>query len=244
LWSEENERVVYDIYSTRTDMGKLTSCFKPVLKEFSELEEEERFRVRSLVRNFNRFYSYMAQIARTFDVDLYKTYVFTELLYKFLPKTPHEKVDLTGKLALEHNKMTETFTGSIVLNPTKEDKILRSETGGEGNPQINNTDTLENIIQKINLMFQGNFTEADKVIIETIYDAIQKEGKKLSKQAKNSDVNMFAQNIFPKVFDKIAQDCYVQQMDSFAKLFEEQSFYDRVMQEMAKAMYYNLKNEE
>jgi type I restriction enzyme R subunit len=244
LWSEENERVVYDIYSTTTDMGKLTSCFKPVLKEFSELEEEERFRVRSLVRNFNRFYSYMAQIARTFDVDLYKTYVFTELLYKFLPKTPHEKVDLTGKLALEHNKMTETFTGSIVLNPTKEDKILRSETGGEGNPQINNTDTLENIIQKINLMFQGNFTEADKVIIETIYDAIQKEGKKLSKQAKNSDVNMFAQNIFPKVFDKIAQDCYVQQMDSFAKLFEEQSFYDRVMQEMAKAMYYNLKNEE
>jgi type I restriction enzyme R subunit len=244
LWSEENEREVYDIYSTTTDMGKLTSCFKPVLKEFSELEEEERFRVRSLVRNFNRFYSYMAQIARTFDVDLYKTYVFTELLYKFLPKTPHEKVDLTGKLALEHNKMTETFTGSIVLNPTKEDKTLRSETGGEGNPQINNTDTLENIIQKINLMFQGNFTEADKVIIETIYDAIQKEGKKLSKQAKNSDVNMFAQNIFPKVFDKIAQDCYVQQMDSFAKLFEEQSFYDRVMQEMAKAMYYNLKNEE
>ena len=244
LWSEENEREVYDIYSTTTDMGKLTSCFKPVLKEFSELEEEERFRVRSLVRNFNRFYSYMSQIARTFDVDLYKTYVFTELFYKFLPKTPHEKVDLTGKLALEHNKMTEIFTGSIVLNPTKEDKTLRSETGGEGNLQINNTDTLENIIQKINLMFQGNFTEADKVIIETIYDAIQKEGKKLSKQAKNSDVNMFAQNIFPKVFDKIAQDCYVQQMDSFAKLFEEQSFYDRVMQEMAKAMYYNLKNEE
>jgi type I restriction enzyme R subunit len=53
---------------------------------------------------------------------------------------------------------------------------------------------------------------------------------------------MFAQNIFPKVFEKIAQDCYVQQMDSFAKLFEEQSFYNRVMEEMGKAMYFNLKN--
>ena len=41
---------------------------------------------------------------------------------------------------------------------------------------------------------------------------------------------------------KIAQACYVQQMDSFAKLFEEQSFYNRVMEEMGKAMYFNLKN--
>jgi type I restriction enzyme R subunit len=53
---------------------------------------------------------------------------------------------------------------------------------------------------------------------------------------------MFAQNIFPKIFEQIAQACYVQQMDAFAKLFEEQSFYDRVMQEMGKAMYFNLKN--
>lgn len=56
------------------------------------------------------------------------------------------------------------------------------------------------------------------------------------------DVNMFSQNIFPKIFEKIAQACYVQQMDSFAKLFEEQSFYNRVMEEMGKAMYFNLKN--
>ena len=105
-------------------------------------------------------------------------------------------------------------------------------------------DLLDNIIEKINIMYNGNFTDADKVIVETIYDAIQKQGKKLHKQAKNSDVNMFAQNIFPKVFEKIAQDCYVQQMDSFAKLFEEPSFYKRVMEEMGKAMYFNLKNSE
>lgn len=102
---------------------------------------------------------------------------------------------------------------------------------------------LSNIIEKINLMYQGNFTEADRVIIETIYDAIQKENKKLSKQVKNSDVNMFAQNIFPKIFEKIAQECYVQHMDSFAKLFEEPSFYKRVMEEMGKGMYYRIKEE-
>ena len=244
LWSADTEEKVFEIYSKTQDMGQLTSLFKPVLEDFNSLEEEDRFKVRSLVRNFNRFYSYMAQIVRTFDVELYKTYVFTEILYKLLPKTPHEKVDLTGKLALEHHKFTEDFTGSIVLAPTAEDKTLENEKGGSGNAPEEKKDLLGNIIDKINLMYQGNFTEADRVIVETIYDAIQKEGKKLSKQAKNSDVNMFAQNIFPKVFEKIAQDCYVQQMDSFAKLFEEPSFYKRVMEEMARAMYFNLKNGE
>ena len=71
---------------------------------------------------------------------------------------------------------------------------------------------------------------------------MKKEEKKLTKQAKNSDVNMFAKNIFPKIFGEIAQACYVQQMDSFAKLFEEETFYNRVMEEMGRAMYYNLHN--
>lgn len=244
LWSEDTEAKVFDVYSTTQEMGRLTSLFKPVLEDFNNLDEEDRFEVRSLVRHFNRFYAYMAQIVRTFDVELYKTYIFTELLFKLLPKTPHEKVDLTGKLALEHNKLTESFSGSIVLEPTADDKTLENEKGGVAKPTEVPTDLLSNIIDKINLMYQGNFTEADKVIVETIFDALGKEKKKLTKQAKNADINMFSQNIFPKIFEKIAQECYVQQMDSFAKLFEEQSFYNRVMEEMGKAMYFNLKNGE
>ena len=76
----------------------------------------------------------------------------------------------------------------------------------------------------------------------SVAQLVAKEEKKLSKQAKNSDVNMFAQNIFPKIFEKIAQACYVEQMDAFAKLFEDPSFYGRVMEEMGRAMYFNLKN--
>lgn len=244
LWSEDTEAKVFDVYSTTQEMGRLTSLFKPVLEDFNNLDEEDRFKVRSLVRHFNRFYAYMAQIVRTFDVELYKTYIFTELLFKLLPKTPHEKVDLTGKLALEHNKLTESFSGSIVLEPTADDKTLENEKGGVAKPTEVPTDLLSNIIDKINLMYQGNFTEADRVIVETIFGALGKEKKKLTKQAKNADVNMFSQNIFPKIFEKIAQECYVQQMDSFAKLFEEQSFYNRIMEEMGKAMYYSLKNGE
>lgn len=244
LWPAETEEKVFDIYSKTKNMGKLTSTFIPVLEAYDNLPEEDKFKVRFLVRAFNRFYSYMAQIVRTFDVKLYKTYIFTELLFKLLPKTPHEKVDLTGKLLLEHNKLTESFSGAIELAPTPEDKTLHGEKGGTGTHPKEKRDLLDNIIEKINLIYQGNFTETDRVIVETIYEAIKKENKNLTRQAKNSDINMFSHNIFPKVFAKIAQECYIRQMDSFAKLFEEQSFYDRVMEEMGKAVYFSLRNNE
>ena len=241
LWTIELEQQVFDTYSKTKNMGKLTSMFKPVLNRYILLSEEDKHKVRATIKAFNRFYSYMAQVVRTFDVELYKTYIFTELLYKLLPKIEHETVDLSGKLALEHHKMTEVFSGSIFLEPTEEYKTLKGPKGGISKKIETNKDLLDNIIEKINLMYQGNFSEADRVIVETIYDAMQKEKTKLSKQVKNSDVNMFSKNIFPKIFDKIAQDCYTQQMDSFAKLFEEKSFYEKVMEEMAKAMYFNLR---
>lgn len=53
---------------------------------------------------------------------------------------------------------------------------------------------------------------------------------------------MFETSIFPKEFDKVAQSCYMEQMDAFSKLFEDEQFYKRVMGEMAKAMYLNYRN--
>ncbi|MBQ4478798.1 MAG: type I restriction endonuclease subunit R [Bacteroidales bacterium] len=245
LWSESAENAVFDVYKSEQNnvsIGKLTSLLKPVLDDFNQLEEDDRFKFRSLIRSFIRFYAYMAQIARTFDKELFKTYIFCEFLFKLLPKTPHEKVDLEGKLKLTHHLFKVQPSGAIILNPSVEDKTLKGEKGGTGKGKDIKRDLLENIIEKINLMYAGNFSEADRVIVESIYDKMQSEKKKLSKQAKNSDVNMFAKNIFPKYFEKIAMKCYEDQMDSFQKLFEDKQFFDRVMEEMGKAIYFNFKN--
>ena len=91
-------------------------------------------------------------------------------------------------------------------------------------------------------MYQGNFTEADRVIVESIFDRLQGSGKTLAKQAKTSDANMFAHNIFPKTFDKVAQKCYTEQMDAFARLFEDPELYNTVMEAIGKALYYKFKN--
>ncbi len=246
LWNTSDEDKVYEIYKKRvqgsTDMGKLASALKPALDGFENLVEDEQFKVRSLLKNFIRFYSYLAQVARTFDRELYKSYIFAEFFYRVIPKKPHQHVDLTNKLALINNKLSESFSGSIELAPTDKDKTLKPEKGTQGKPNEVKTDLLANIIEKINIMYAGKFTEADRVIVETIYDKLIKASKGLKKQAKNNDASMFETSIFPKEFEKVAQKCYMEQMDAFSKLFEDEQFYKRVMSEMAKAMYLNYRN--
>ncbi len=244
LWNTDDEEKVYKIYSatkqSSTDMGKLASAFKSVMAAYETLAEEEKFKVRFLIHNFNRFYAYMAQVVRTFDKELYKTYIFTEYLYKLLPKNPHEIVDLTNKIALINNKLTETFSGSIQLEHGQ--NKVKAENGGQGAFKTDKRDLLANIIDKINLMYAGKFTEADRVIVETIFDRMSKGSDTLKKQAKNTDAAMFTSAIFPKAFHEIAETCYMEQMDAFSKLFEDPQFYERVMKEMAEAMYLRFRN--
>ena len=100
----------------------------------------------------------------------------------------------------------------------------------------------EYIIDKINLMYQGDFSEADRVIVEEIFDRLQARQKQLSKLAKASTPEMFAKNLFPAEFNKVANECYNRRMDAFAKLFENEDFYSHVMAEMGAALYADLRN--
>lgn len=104
---------------------------------------------------------------------------------------------------------------------------------------------MSRIIDKINLMYRGQFSEADRVIVESIYDKMETTAKKkLIKQTNNTDEKQFEESIFPQMFDEIARECYVEQMDSFAKLFENSDFYRNIMIQMARMTYESYKKKE
>ncbi len=245
LWSTDDEEALYKVYAAKQDktsLGKIVSCLKPALLAYSNLDEDSQSKVRSIIKNFVRFYAYMAQISRTFDKGLYKTYIFCDYLIKALPKNSREKVDLDGKLMLEHHRLDVKPTVPIDL--AGENKPLTGEKGKVGGKKVPPRDLLSNIIEKINLMYQGEFSESDRVIVESIYDRMKSKSKTLTKLAKTSDVNMFTKNLFPKIFEDISQQCYTEQMDSFAKLFADKQFFEKLREEMGKALYYNLRNAE
>lgn len=225
-----------------TDLGKMTSLFKPVIERYNELNEDSRYEFKKAIRNFNKWYSYIIQITRMFDKDLHKEYSFTAYLEKLLPKVKGKDIDLEGKLKLEFYKLEQTFKGDISLNPQNTGIILpnpKTITGGA--KPTDDESTLEEIISKINEKYQGIFTEGDRVIVETMYKKCTKD-KALKKYAKNNDAEIFEQSIFQEEFKRIAQTCYMESMGAFAKLFENKEFYNNVMGQIGSIVYKELRN--
>ena len=247
LWGPAEEEAIYKLASeTKGDksrLAKLSNAFKPIVTRFEQFDEETRFKVRSLIKNFVRFYAYMAQVERTYDRSLYKTYIFCDLLYRLLPKTPHEKVDLNKQIQLINSRIEEGKTQQIVLEKGK-GGIKGENVKGGGKPD-ENTDLLSNIIDKVNIMFKGNFSPADRVIVEAIFDKLNTASakKKLTKQAKNNDPKQFAESIFPDIFEKAAQQCYDDSIGAFDRLFQNKELYNSIMTQMADLMYQNYRTE-
>lgn len=245
LWTITDEENVYALaQSSKGDKGrlaKLSNAFRPIVMRYEALDEDKRFKVRSLIKNFVRFYAYMTQVERTYDRSLYKTYVFCDMLYRLLPKNPRERVDLDKEILLINSKIEEGKTQSIALDKGK-GGIKGENVKGGGKPD-DNKDLLSNIIDKVNMMFRGNFSPADRVIVEAIYDRLSSPAvrKKLTKQANNNDPKQFAESIFPEIFEKAAQQCYDDSMGAFDRLFQNKELYNSIMTQMASLMYQDIR---
>ena len=178
-----------------------------------------------------------------FDRELQKECNFLRYMDKFLPNNAAEKVDIEDKIKLEYYRLEQTFKGSIELDSSNEAKILTNPKKIDVKKGKDDKDELlENIINKINERFIGIFTDADRVIVETLYSKIIKQDKKLKSYAKKNNSEVFVDSIFPNVFKEIAQESFEESMDAFKKLFEDKDFYELVLKQMAQEAYRAFRN--
>ena len=224
-------------YSTKkqdsTMLGKMTSALKPVADRYNGITTSDRYNFRRQVRSFVKWYGYISQICRMFDVPMQKEYVFCSYLLRLLPAEPVKMIDLEGALRLEFYKLEQTFKGDIVLTDTAG---VYEPAGGKGKATPEPKEPLEEVINKINELFAGNFTDADRVLIYALHDKL-KDDKKLKKIARTSDAQVFSESIFPKTFDEVAQDSYVEQTEAFTSLFQNKSKYKAIMSALAGMLY-------
>ena len=214
-------------------MGKMTSALKPVADRYNAMESDERYNFRRLVRSFIKWYGYISQVCRMFDKDMQKEYVFCSYLLRLLPAVSIEVFDLEGALKLEFYKLEETYKGDIKL----------ANIGGEYDPAkkkgkvtLEPLEPLDEVIAKINELFGGNFTDADRVLLCALHDRL-KDDSKLRRIAKTSDPQVFIESVFPKTFDAVAQDSYVEQTEAFTTLFQDKSKYNAIMIALAEMLY-------
>lgn len=224
-------------------LGKLSGLIRPVVERYRELSENDQYTARDYIRKFNGTYSYITQLIRLHDRDLFEEFQYTSHLVRLLPRNPIDIVDIEDKIKLEYASLKETFSGAILLD----EKPSAIAIDVSLTPKIPNKkkDTLQSIIDKVNERFEGNFTESDRVIIEGIYQMFMRSDdvKKFRKYAKDNSTEMFVQSLFPDKFKDIVTQCFIENSDSFQKLFNDPEFYAQVQDAMAKELYRSLRKD-
>lgn len=227
-----------------TIIGKITSILKPVVDRYSDLEKEKRFLARDTMMKFTRAYAFVTQLVRIEDKDLFKDYLFVSHLVHLLPKSEDERIDISDKIQLEYANLKETYHGAIKL----EEGIGAFTAGQAPKPSAKEkkVDTLDRIIDKVNKEYEGEFSPTDKVALENVFkmmmnDKVVKD--RLKDFAKTNDANMFIKSIFPKEFQRVLVECYMQSDEAYQRLMNNALFQNAVMNIMAKELYKSLSME-
>ena len=219
-------------------MGRMTSTLMPVAERYNLKNTEERYQFRRLVRSFLRWYSYVTQVVRMFDEETQKEYLFLGYLLGLLPADPVDPIDLDGKLRLEYYKLQKTFEGAIQLQKLDGQYVPAKERGGAAQYPRS---TLDEILEKINEKYKGNFTDADRVVIQTLHDKLITD-QKLKDSARTTDPRIFTESIFPNAFGNVAMESYMESQESYSSLFEDQAKYNAVMSALAGMVYREMRS--
>lgn len=206
--------------------GKLAAVLKPAVARYNELDDDERYQVRRKVRSFCKWYTYITQIVRMFDRDLHKEYVYLSYLRHLLKveKIPVEAVD--DKVEMRFYKLKREFEGSISLELSG--GVL--DPGGAAKTVVpdKKRDPLQVLVDKFNEQWAGNFTEGDRVVIDTLWKRIA-ENPQVADTIRRDGRQVFESSLLPKVFDEEARRAYVENTDSFTSLFEDSEKYRAMM---------------
>ena len=219
--------------------AKISNALLSVAQAYNQLSKDDRYQFRRLIRAFVKWYNYISQIVRMFDKDLHKEYLFCSYLSKLIPAEPATPWDLENRVKLEYYRLEKTFEGSIAL----EEKPVALEPPKTKKAVTMNTkkDPLDVVIDTINETYKGAFTDADRVMFGTLYKKLRVD-KKLQKAAKADGQQIFAKNIFPKIFDQIAQESYIESTETYTRLFEDTARYRAIEAAFAKILYQDLRN--
>ena len=238
----ENVAKIYfdpDVRKANATQGKISNALKPIADRYNKLTEEERYQFRREVRAFAKWYNYISQITRMFDKELHKEHILCSYLGKLLPADPAPEFDLDNRVKLEYYHLEKTFEGAIELEGIQgEWKPTNPKKAGGKKDSLS---PLDEIIERINEEFYGEFTDADKVIVDTLYNKM-KQDSKVKRATKTDDRQVYERSIFPTIFEDTAQEAYMENMAAYEQLFMDAEKYRIIQKALAERLYQDLHN--
>lgn len=226
-----------DVRKANATQGKISNILKPVADKYNQLNQEQRYQFRREVRAFVKWYNYISQITRMFDKELHKEYILCSYLAKLLPSDKTQTFDLDNHVKLEYYRLEKTYEEAIELEATSGSwKPTQPKRAGGQKDRLG---PLDEIIARINEEFFGDFSDADRVMVDTLYTKMRQDAK-VKKAAKSNDRQVYERSIFPGIFDTTAQQAYMENTEAYEQLFLDAEKYRIIQQALAVRLYREL----
>lgn len=142
---------------------------------------------------FIRLYAFLSQIFDYQNTDIEKRFIFYKRLIPLLDfGREREQVDLS-KVTLTHHSLRNTGTQPLNLNHGDTPKLPPMDGVGSGSVQEKQKALLEEIIQNVNGLFDGELTDNDQLVyVNGVIKGKLLENTMLMEQAMNNSKEQFA----------------------------------------------------
>ena len=141
------------IYFTGQDQTQLSNLLQPIVARAQEMEDPDPAEFRSLLKNYSRLYSFLAQVMPFKDPDLEKFHYFARYLWRLLPPEPSDlPFDIRQNIGMGDYRAEKIGHSSIKL----EDRVgaLEPMQAEEGHaPPADQPEPLSEIIMELNRQF-------------------------------------------------------------------------------------------
>ena len=204
-------------YDKNKPAERLQGILDRVVDKWSERESEEREEFRSALQSYIRRYGYISQLITFADPALEKLYVFSRSLNKKLPKREYEDVsDVLASVDLDSFRV-QKIHDNLQLPLEAGDSEVPGIDGNVSKLREPETDLLSKIIQTLNDAYQIDFTEEDKVDIETIRRKVHAD-ESLQQVIQGDNTESNKRYKFDQVLDEILLDFVNSKVELYTKL--------------------------
>lgn len=234
---------------TVSEQGKLYSYIDPAVERFKQLPQEQskdntigteitQEDLKNTLQVFTRTYSFLTQIMPFTDIDLEKLFAYTRYLIKKLPRTrENDKFKLGDEVSLEYYRLQKIAEQDILLEPQS---VYELEGGGSAGIRMTKDEEAElsEIINVLNKKFGTEFSTADKLYFDQIYEELIADDN-LALQAKSNTMENFKFGFEDKFMDTTISRME-QNQDIFTKMMNDKEFGSIVQNYLMKKVYNRL----
>ena len=179
---------------------------------------------------FVRVYDFLSQIIDYDDTDLEKRYIFYKCLMPMLRNGGTDKLIDLSSLVLTHHKVRDLGQAEINLGADGDNHLLPPLDPGGGQPRADEKIALSKLIARMNDLFEGQLSDADKVAYVRHIAGKMLENHTLAQQAAQNSKQQFGMGDF----NTVLMDNVIDGLDKYKSMAEQVMASDRVKDEFAK----------